>query len=100
MRGSKIRRLRQSKNMSQQALAAAIGVHVNTVARWERDGIDPRQDALPQIAAALECSIEELIAQAANIACLTSGVRVSRLAALARVLAAYRAQFPSLPQGP
>jgi transcriptional regulator with XRE-family HTH domain len=39
--------------MSQQALATAVGVHVNTVARWERNGIDPRHKLLPSIAAVL-----------------------------------------------
>jgi transcriptional regulator with XRE-family HTH domain len=51
--GLLIRRLRKGRRMSQQALAAAIGVHVNTVARWECAGIDPHHKALPLIAAAL-----------------------------------------------
>ena len=51
--GLRIRRLRTSNRMSQQALATAVGVHVNTVARWERNGIDPRHKLLPSIAAVL-----------------------------------------------
>jgi transcriptional regulator with XRE-family HTH domain len=58
--GRRIRRLRKAQHQSQQALATAIGVHVNTVARWEWDGIDPHHRALPLIAAALYCSLEKL----------------------------------------
>ena len=58
--GLRIRRLRRSKNQSQQALAAAVGRHVNTLARWESTGIDPRHGAIPLIAAALQCPQERL----------------------------------------
>jgi transcriptional regulator with XRE-family HTH domain len=57
--GRRIRRLRKAQHQSQQALATAIGVHVNTVARWEY-GIDPDHRTLPLIAAALHCSLEKL----------------------------------------
>lgn len=42
-----------------------IGVHVNTVARWECDGIDPGHQGLPLIAAALQCSLEQLMGEPA-----------------------------------
>ena len=57
--GLRIRRLRRSNRMSQQALAVAIGVHVNTVGRWESNGIEPDHPRLPSIAAALHCSLEQ-----------------------------------------
>lgn len=86
--GELIRRLRRSRNISQQALALALGVHEHTVARWERDGIDPRHAALPQIAAALtsegnaDADVDDAL----------------RMSALARVVAAYRVGLPSLSQ--
>lgn len=49
--GLTIKALRRSRKMTQQGLAAAIGRHVNTVARWEGSGIEPGHAALPLIAA-------------------------------------------------
>jgi transcriptional regulator with XRE-family HTH domain len=58
--GLRIRRLRRSSRMSQQALAAAVGVHVNTVGRWESTGIEPDHPRLPSIAAALQCTVQQI----------------------------------------
>ena len=58
--GERIRRWRRSRNRSQRWLADEVGVHVNTVARWERNGIDPDHAALPRIAAALGVAVGEL----------------------------------------
>ena len=90
--GILIKRLRRSRNMSQQSLAAAVGVHVNTVARWERDGIDPHHDALPRIAAALTGGEIDATSSDANAS------QTLRLSAVARLAAAYRARLPSLSQ--
>ena len=58
--GVRIRRLRQARNRPRAWLAAQIGVHVNTISRWERDGISPEHGALPRIAIALDCLAELL----------------------------------------
>jgi len=36
MTGTELRRLRTAAGLSQRALAAQMGVHWNTLARWER----------------------------------------------------------------
>jgi transcriptional regulator with XRE-family HTH domain len=59
--GVRIRRLRESRNRTQAWLAAQIGVHVNTISRWERDGISLDHRALPRIAIALDCLAELLV---------------------------------------
>ena len=60
--GRRLRRYRQAGNFSQRRLAAAIGVHVNTLTRWEIGGIDPGHRALPRIAEALGIALDELTA--------------------------------------
>lgn len=55
--GLRIRRQRKSLGQSQQALAAVVGVHINTVARWELTGVDPNHKDMPFIAGALQCSV-------------------------------------------
>jgi transcriptional regulator with XRE-family HTH domain len=51
--GRHIRQLRKSRNLSQAALASAVGVHENTIMRWERKGVDPHHKIMPSIAAVL-----------------------------------------------
>ena len=99
--GLRIRRLRRSNRMSQQALAAAVGVHVNTVGRWESTGIEPDHPRLPSIAAALRCSLEQLTEQSARAGAAATweelfDPHVARLAVLARAVMAYRAQLLEL----
>lgn len=55
-----IKRLRESKGVSQDALAKALGIDRSTVAKWETNGIYPRGDKLPEIADFLGCSIDAL----------------------------------------
>ena len=40
--GTQIKRLRKDLGMSQEELAEKANVHPNTIARWERDELDPR----------------------------------------------------------
>jgi transcriptional regulator with XRE-family HTH domain len=42
MTGTALRTLRTQAGLSQQGLAARLGVHWNTVARWERDELPIR----------------------------------------------------------
>jgi DNA-binding transcriptional regulator YiaG len=37
MRGADIKKLRVSADLSQAKLATLLGVHANTIARWERE---------------------------------------------------------------
>ena len=39
MSGEELRRRRKALGVSQPGLASQLGVHVNTVWRWERDGV-------------------------------------------------------------
>ena len=43
MNGSELRRLREQMGLTQGQLAEEVGVHKNTVARWERDELSIRE---------------------------------------------------------
>ena len=47
--------------MSQEELAEKANVHPNTIARWERDELDPRGASISKIADALKVSPAELL---------------------------------------
>jgi transcriptional regulator with XRE-family HTH domain len=53
-------RIRHERKMSQEVLAAAIGVHRVTVARWETGDVAPTSDALINLTEALDVSIDAL----------------------------------------
>ena len=55
-----IRRLRKKLNMTQRALADAIGYSEKTVSKWETEGSIPSIDALFRVADILRVSIVEL----------------------------------------
>jgi transcriptional regulator with XRE-family HTH domain len=61
---SKIKELRQKTGMTQAEFGAKIGAKQSTVAMWETGGRNPRFKQLRQIAMVLNCTIDELIAQA------------------------------------
>ena len=56
----KIRILRETKGITQQAMAAELNVDRSTVAKWELVGTYPRPRFLPMIARLLDCTIDEL----------------------------------------
>lgn len=56
----KIRILRESKGITQQAMAAELNVDRSTVAKWELAGTYPRPKFLPMIARLLGCTIDAL----------------------------------------
>lgn len=39
MSGEELRRRRKALGLYQQALADALGIHLNTLCRWERQGV-------------------------------------------------------------
>ena len=48
--GKEIRRLRQDRGLTQEALAAALNVSAQTVSKWECGNTIPDVQLLPQIA--------------------------------------------------
>ena len=56
----KIRILRESKDITQQAMAQMLNVDRSTVAKWELAGTYPRPKFFPMIARLLGCTIDEL----------------------------------------
>lgn len=61
--GQRIRRLRKSAGLSQDALARAAGIGRVTLARLEKGEQSPRYKTLGAIAKALEVGISELLAE-------------------------------------
>ena len=59
-----IKSARESKRLTQKALAQLIGVSRTTVSMWESGEVYPRADKLPELARILGCSIDELFGAA------------------------------------
>ena len=59
----RIRLLRKALNKSQTELAQEVGVTQSMVAMWERGASLPSAAKLPDIARALNCTIDELFAR-------------------------------------
>lgn len=57
---SKLSSIRKEKGLSQQALADAIGLHVNQIKRYETGSSQPSLDTLKKISKALRVSIDSL----------------------------------------
>ena len=55
-----IRARRKAAGLSQEELAAAVGCTSQAVGAWERGQTLPTADRLPQLAKALDCSIDDL----------------------------------------
>jgi transcriptional regulator with XRE-family HTH domain len=64
--GERIRDWRLRLGMSQQALAAAADITQNGVFRLEAGETNPQLSTLQQIAAALKCSVRDLVAGSTN----------------------------------
>lgn len=59
--GARIRTIRASRGMTQEGLAASVGVSRSAVAQWETDRAGQVRSNLPRLAAALEVSVEYLL---------------------------------------
>ena len=59
----RIRELRDRAGMTQDELAASVGVVRSAVANWEVEISLPKARQLPLLAEVLECSIDELFVQ-------------------------------------
>ena len=58
--GEKIRKLRRSKGISQETLAAALGVTFQSVSKWENEATMPDVTLIPAIASFFGVSTDEL----------------------------------------
>lgn len=63
MVGDRIKLLREGLGQSQEELASAIGMHSNTVARWERGELAPRGTSLSKLAQALDTTTAYLLGE-------------------------------------
>ena len=61
--GIKLRVKRNSTGLTQEALANASGVSLETVGKIERDEVSPSIDTLEKIAGGLGCSLEEMLCE-------------------------------------
>lgn len=61
--GDRIKLLREGLGQSQEDLASAIGMHSNTVARWERGELAPRGTSLSKLAQALDTTTAYLLGE-------------------------------------
>ena len=59
--GSRIAELRRKKNMTQEELAAELGVTAQAVSKWENDLSCPDITLLPQLARLFGVTIDELL---------------------------------------
>ena len=57
---NKLKELRTSHNMTQEAVAEQLGVTSQTVSKWERGLLSPDISLLPKIALLFKCSIDSL----------------------------------------
>lgn len=55
--------MRERANLKQRELAGLLGVERSTIAKWETGAALPRASQLPDLAAALHCTIDELYQQ-------------------------------------
>lgn len=56
----RIKDLRESCGLLQTDLAAMMGTNQSTICQWENEAALPRTRQLPQLAAVLGCSINDL----------------------------------------
>lgn len=65
--GSRISALRRKKNMTQEELAAEMGVSAQAVSKWENDLSCPDISLLPQLAKLLGVTTDELLGSEAPV---------------------------------
>lgn len=61
-----IRIFRKKSNMTQAAVADALGVDQTTVSKWEKGEALPRADTLIKLATLFDCTVDELLKQPAD----------------------------------
>ena len=58
---SKLRSLRQARNLTQAELAKLLDVDRSTVAQWERGANMPRAEMLIKLAKVFKCKVDTLL---------------------------------------
>ncbi len=58
---TRVVQLRKLQNLTQQALADGVGVHVNQIRRYESGETQPSLDALIGLAQALHVTLDDLV---------------------------------------
>lgn len=58
---STIADMRKARNISQQGLSEATGIHRVTIARYEAGKVKPTLPQAKKIADALDCTVDELL---------------------------------------
>ena len=61
MIGKNLQKLRKQKGLTQEALAEAVGVARQTVAKWEAEESVPDLETSGRLASALEVSLDDLV---------------------------------------
>lgn len=61
--GDRLKELRKSAGVTQSKLAETLGVHLQTVSKWERGVCEPDLSVLGEIASALGVTLEKLLGQ-------------------------------------
>lgn len=56
-----IKKYRENANLTQEALARELSVERSTIAKWESKVCFPSSKKLPQLAAVLGCTVDELL---------------------------------------
>lgn len=59
--GTHLKSCRTGKNVSQEQLASAVGVHANHISRYETGKATPSIEVAAKMAEALEVSLDELV---------------------------------------
>lgn len=63
---TRLKELREAKHMTQEELSAATGIHRVTIARYETTGRGMTLYSAQLLAKALDCSIDDLMTDAAQ----------------------------------
>ncbi len=71
--GATISELRKAKGVTQNQLAAAVGVSAQAVSKWEKGGV-PDVELLPSIADFFEVTVDELFGRAAGNINITAAI--------------------------
>ncbi len=85
--GERLKELRKGINLTQASLAETLGVHLQTVSKWERGISEPDLSVLGELAAALGITLEKLLAQEEDETAYTGSfdaVRLGKTLAAAR----------------
>lgn len=56
-----LKKLREESGLSQESVAAYVGVGRSAVAMWETGKTTPRTETLPKLAALFRCTVDELL---------------------------------------